>query len=52
MVAESVRGDGGMYLFDGSLGGAKMFIESWTGLEGVREGLPLADVVGKDWSAR
>ena len=47
VVAESVRGDGGMALFDGSLGGAKMFLESWPGLEGVREGLPSADAVGK-----
>ena len=52
VVDKSVRGDGGLALFDGSLGGAKRFLESWTGLEGVREGMPLADVVGKYWSAR
>ena len=46
MVTESVRGDGGMAMFDGSLGGAKTFLESWPGLEGIRDGLPYADVVG------
>ena len=47
MVAESVRGDGGMALFDGSLGGAKVFIKSWPGIVSVGEGLPYADVVDK-----
>ena len=28
VVAKSVRGDGGLDLFDGSLGGAKMFLGS------------------------
>ena len=48
MVAESVRGDGALDLFDGSLGGAKVFLRSWRGLVGVGEGLPYADVVGED----
>ena len=52
MVAKSVCGDGGLDLFDGYLGGAKVFLKSWPGLVGVGEGLPYADVVDKDRSAR
>ena len=42
VVTKSVcgGGGGGLALFDGFLVGAKMFLESWTGLEVVREGLP------------
>ena len=47
VVAKSVLGDGGLALFDVSLVGAKKFLESWPGLEGLREGLPSLDVVGK-----
>ena len=50
-VAESVHGDGGLALFDGSLGGAKVFLKGCPGLVGIGEVLPYADVVGEDWSA-
>ena len=29
VVAESVHGDGGLALFDGSMGSAKVFLKSW-----------------------
>ena len=48
MVADSVRSDGGLTLFDGSLGGTKVFLKIWPGLVGIREGLPYADVIGED----
>ena len=52
VVAEIVRGDSELALFDGSLGGAKVFLKSFPGIVGVREGLLYADIVGKDQSAR
>ena len=52
VVAENVRGDGGLAMFDGYLGGAKLFLKSWPGLVGVGEVLPYADVVGENRSAR
>ena len=39
VVAESVHGDGGLDLFDGSMGSAKVFLKSWPGIVGVGEGL-------------
>ena len=48
VVAESVHGDGGLDLFDGSMGGEILFLESWPEVEGVREVLPYAGFVGED----
>ena len=48
VVSKWAHVDGGLALFDASLGGAKVFLKSWTGIVGVREGLVYADVVGKD----
>ena len=52
VVAESVHGDGGMALFDGSMGSAKVFLKSWPGIVGVGEVLLYVDIVGKYQSAR
>ena len=51
MVDKSFRGDGGMVLFDCSLGGAKVFLKICPGLVGIREGLPYADVIDKNRNA-